>query len=89
MPPYKTAFRPSTSKLASMAKRKQSQVATRKGAKARTPGMSSTQNNRRGKSRTKSGASAAVAAAFEETRRRIKEIEKRALAKLCGKDSDQ
>jgi DNA-directed RNA polymerase sigma subunit (sigma70/sigma32) len=71
-----------------MAKRKQSKKLVPKNAKVRTPRAKLTTSKRRAKSSTLK-LSAAVRAQFEETRRRIKEIEARALAKLRGKDTDK
>jgi hypothetical protein len=68
-----------------MAKRKQSKSAARKGAKV----GASKGRSVRGERLAKVGASTTVTALFEETRRRIKEIEKRALARRGGKDTDR
>ena len=71
----------STKSLASMAKRKltKSTVARRKSGVGAPSAKSTTAKRRRN-----SGKSAAVQAAYEKTRRRILEIEKRALSKLRG-----
>jgi len=71
-----------------MAKRKQSKKTASKGANVEAPRGKPTTSKRQAKSPTLS-LSAAVKAQFEKTLRRIKEIEKRALAKLRGNDTDK
>jgi len=70
-----------------MAKRKQSMSTTGKGAKVGASKGKSTQGGRRSKMPVTT--SATVIALVKKTRRRIKEIEKHALGKLRGKDTDQ